>query len=212
MLYGDNPFTFFPKMYKNLFMQLSPQNRQKLQDMKDSNNIYYDRSYQPTFDIAEAQTQGIDGNSAFNRIVNLMMSGISITDNAINKAFYLTLLETTNPKTNSLYTEQQANEVLNQGIIRSQSSALDVSKAPILRTDSDLLKLMIKFMGEPLKLQSQIYAGAKKLDLIRKLRNNEASIKEQITIREDAELQRLERERKQLKELQQQEQSKTLQH
>lgn len=207
MLYGDNPFTFFPKMYKNLFMQLSPKNRQKLQDMKDSNNIYYDRSYQPTFDIAEAQTQGIDGNSAFNRIVNLMMSGISITDNAINKAFYLTLLETTNPKTNSLYTEKQANEVLNQGIIRSQSSALDVSKAPILRTDSDLLKLMIKFMGEPLKLQSQIYAGAKKLDLIRKLKNNEASIKEQITIREDAELQRLERERKELKELQQQEQS-----
>lgn len=202
MLYGDNPATFFPKMYKNLFMQLSEKNRELVNELKETNNIYYNRTYNPTFDMGEATTQGIDGNNAFNRLIRLMMSGISITDNAINKAFYLTLLETTNPQTNALYTKEEANALLNDGILRSQSSALDLSKAPLLRTDSDIIKVMVKFMGEPLKLQSQIYMAKKKLEYVKKVEKESGNIKNKLNQQETQSLSELGVELAKLKDLQ----------
>ena len=180
VLYAPNPATFFPKMYKNLFMQLSPKNKATIQEMENNNNIYWNRSFQPTFDIGEATKDGLSANNQYSRFINLLMSGITITDNAINKAFYLTLLETTNPLTNSLYTVEEANEKLNEGILRSQSSALDLSKAPILRSKSDLTKMLVKFMGEPLKLQSQIYMQYKKLDFIRKTDNKAEGLQNEL--------------------------------
>ena len=180
LIYG-NQATFFPKMYKNLFMQLSPKNKQILDDLRDTDNIYYDRTYNPTFDIGEASNEGLDGNAQFNRIIKFLMSGITITDNAINKAFYLTLLETVNPKTNKFYTESEAQDLLNQGIMRSQSSALDITKSPLLRTDNDLIQIFIKFMGEPLKLQSQIFLSTKQLRYIRGL-NKKVRGKENVRV------------------------------
>lgn len=190
-LYGDNPATFFPAMYKNLFMQMSPKNRQLVQELKDNNNIFYNRGFQPTFDVGEATRQGIDSNSGFSQIMNLFMSGIRLTDSSVNRAFYLTLLETTNPQTNALYTKAEANAMVTDGIIRSQSSALDIAKAPILRTDNDLIKLMVKFMGEPLKLQSQIYTAKKKLEYVNKIEKNVSQLKESLNARETQSLAQL---------------------
>lgn len=201
IIYGPNPTEFGAKMYKNLFMQLSPKNRDSLNELMDTNNIFYDRSFQPTFDIGEATTQGIDSNSTYNRAMDVLMSGMKGTDNAINKAFYLTLLETTNPITNALYTKEEANVLLEEGIINSQSSALDISKAPILRTENDILKLFIRFMGEPLKIQTQIFNSAKQLQYIKKLEKDAPRIKDELTKEESSSLAKLQNERFKLQDL-----------
>ena len=207
VLYGDNFATFFPKMYKNLFMQLSPKQREELKQLKDRNNVYYDRTFAPTYDIGEAQSEG---TNAFSKIINILMSGISGMDTAVNNALYLTLLETKNSETGVNYTKQEADKILKKGILRSQSSALDLGKAPILRTDNDILKTLLKFMGEPLKLQSQIYASKKQLELIRKLnkknaksskKTNEAVIKEEVLKQEAIAIENLQKERQTLERL-----------
>ena len=202
VLYGDGP-SFFVNMYKNMYMQMSQKNRQIIEELKNKDNIYYDRTYAPTFDIGEATQGGIEsGAIGFNRIMNLLMSGMVITDTMVNNAFYLTLLETINPDTNLPYTPQQAQEVLNKGILRSQSSALDLSKAPILRTNNDVLKMLLKFMGEPLKLQTQLYSSKKQIELIKKLRKNEPKIKEELLEEEAGVLAELQEEERKLADLQ----------
>jgi len=207
VLYGDNFATFFPKMYKNLFMQLSPKNRQELQQLKDRNNIYYDRTFAPTYDIGQAQSEG---TNIFGKIINIMMSGISITDTSVNKALFLTLLETKNRETGVNYTKEEADKILKKGILRSQSSALDLGKAPILRTENEIWKTLLKFMGEPLKLQSQIYASKKQLELIRKMntrnkeqgnKTNEAIFKEEVLQLEAQAIEKLQNERQTLEQL-----------
>lgn len=207
-IYGDSPM-FFTKMYKNLFMQLSPKNKEKVKNLRDSDNIVWDRSNMGTFDIGEATTQGFVGNDGFNKVVNLLMSGMQITDNAVNNAFYLTLLETTNPDTDSLYTPEEARKITRKGILRSQSSALDLSKAPLLRSKNEVIRMMVKFTGEPLKLQTQIYNSKKELELIRKLQkrdkngvDNIQKIQEQLAQLEAQALQTLEAATAELQRLQ----------
>ena len=165
MLYGDG--NFYPKMVKNVFMQISSKNKQEIAELAETNNIYYDRTFVPTYDLQSAQGEDLEG---FMSIFNVLMSGISKMDTVVNRAFYLTLLETVNKETGANYTKQEANKLLKKGILRSQSSALNLGKAPILRTDNEILRVLLKFMGEPLKLQSQIYASKKQLELIRKLK------------------------------------------
>lgn len=165
MLYGDG--NFYPKMVKNVFMQLSSKNKQEIAELAETNNIYYDRTFVPTYDLQAAQGEDLEG---FMSIFNVLMSGIAKMDTVVNRAFYLTLLETVNKETGALYTKEEANKLLKKGILRSQSSALNLGKAPILRTDNEIYKVLLKFMGEPLKLQSQIYASKKQLELIRKLK------------------------------------------
>ena len=208
VLYGDNFATFFPKMYKNLFMQLSEKNKAELAQLKQTNNIYYDRTFAPTYDIGEAQDEG---NTYFNKIINFLMSGISGMDTAVNNALYITLLETVNSETGTNFTRDEANAILKKGILRSQSSALDLGKAPILRTENDIYKSLLKFMGEPLKLQSQIYASKKQLELIRKLnkknkakgnKTNQKVLEEEALEKEDKALQKLLEEQQILRDLQ----------
>jgi hypothetical protein len=212
VLYGDNFATFFPKMYKNLFAQLTPEQRAKVQELKQRNNIYYDRTFAPTYDIGEAQTEG---TNFINKAINFLMSGIALTDTAVNNALYLTLLETQNKETGMNYTKQEADAILNKGILRSQSSALDLGKAPILRTQNDILKSLLKFMGEPLKLQSQIYSSKKQLELISKLnktkngKTNEQIIKEELLEKEAQAITNVQEERRKLDRLQEKEDSES---
>lgn len=175
-IYG-NGYDFLPKMMKNFYAQLSKENKAILEKMEKENNFYHDRSKMSTFEVGEATKQGLTGHNAFNNFTEFLMKGIGVTDNAINKAFYLTLLETTNPETGKDYTEQEANEVLKEGILRSQSSALNLAKSNMLRTDNDVVKIFLKFTGEPLKLITQLYSSKKQIELIKKVEKNRDKIK-----------------------------------
>lgn len=203
ILYGVN----VGKMYAKLLAQLSPKNKRLLEDMMRDNNIMYDRSFKPTLDIAESRNQGFLENSRFNRFVDIFMSGISGMDNAINKAFFLTLLETTNPETNKPYTPEEANEIVKKAILRSQSTGLDLGKAPIFRTDNDILKLFVKFLGEPNKLQNQIYLAKKKLEYVKKVENNSQEIEQELDKQEAEKLIELQEQRRVLDELNAKEES-----
>jgi hypothetical protein len=197
ILYGVNPTKFM----KNFFAQLSPKNKQLIDEMMLNNNIMYDRSFKPTLDIGEARNQGFLEGSRLNKFMDKMMLGISKTDNGINKAFYLTLLETTNPETGQLYTKEEANEILKRAILISQSSALDFTKAPILRSNSDIVRMFVKFLGEPNKLMNQVYLGKKKLEFVKKLEKNSQQIEQDVDKLEADALLELQEERVLLDEL-----------
>ncbi len=176
-IYGDTLVSFMRRFTKNFYSQLSKENKIKIAKMTDLSNIYWDRSYNSTFEIGQASTEGvITGENSFNRFMEKLMGGIIATDNAINKAFYLSLLETVNPNTGKNYTEEEAVKVLDIGILRSQSSALDITKAGLLRTDSDIVKIFMKFMGEPMKHVTQLYSSAKQLELIKKMKQGQSAI------------------------------------
>lgn len=176
-IYGSG-ITFFPKFIKNFYAQLTPENKKILKEMEGKNDFYWDRSDMSSFEIGQATKEGVMGHNWFNNMTEFLMKGIGVTDNMINKAFYLTLLETKNPDTGKNYTEEEASDTLTEGILRSQSSALNVTKASILRTDNDIAKIFLKFMGEPLKLITQVASSKKNLELIRKLKENIDTIEE----------------------------------
>lgn len=176
-IYGDNFIGFSEKMLKNLFAQLTAKNKQKITSMTEKNNIFWDRSFNSTFEIGQATKEGkFAGESGFTRIMEKLMVGIIFTDNAINKAFYLTLLETINPNTGQNFTEEEAGKMLEVAILRSQSSALDVSKSALLRTDSDLVMIFLKFLGEPMKHITQLFSSAKQIELIKKIAKHKNEI------------------------------------
>lgn len=176
ILYGDGYLHMLPKMMKNFFAQATKENRTLIKEMENNNNIFWDRKRNSTFEIGQATEEGFSGNNNFNRIMQKLMDGIRITDNSINKALYLTLLEKTNPKTGEKYTKEEATEVLNQAILRSQSSALAFTKSSLLRTDNEVFKIMIKFLGEPMKLITQIYDSIKENSLVKKIEMNKNQI------------------------------------
>jgi len=178
-IYGDSFFKFGAKFMKNYYAQLTPKNKQILKKMKAQSNVYFDRSFNSIFEIGQAIHEGsFAGTSRFIRGVETLMGGIIATDNSINQAFYLTLLETINPETGQNYTEQEAMDKLDLAIMRSQSSALDLTKAPLLRTDSDLLKVFLKFLGEPMKQITQLYSSQKQLEMIKKFKKHQQDIAE----------------------------------
>jgi hypothetical protein len=177
-IYGEGKMDFLTKMVKNMASQATGSNQASLQKMAENNNFYWDRSKGGTFEIGEATKEGVKARSVIETLKQFSMKGITLTDNLINKAFYLTLLETINPETGNTYTEAEANETLTIGIIRSQSSKLALSKSALLRSKNDLTRIFLRFMGEPLKLTSQYIASVKQLELISKLEKAQATIEE----------------------------------
>jgi hypothetical protein len=201
ILYGGNSAKFYTKMYKNLFAQFTKENKMIIDEMIENNDVMYDRQFNPTVDFAESQGKGILRNHWWNRLMNLFMSGIGLTDNMINKAFYLSLLETKNPETGRPYTKEEADVKLKEAILVSQSTALQVAKAPILRTESDIIKMFVKFLGEPNKLQNQVYLAKKKLDYVIKVEKNEQKLVDELDSKEAKELLILQEERVKLNDL-----------
>ena len=95
--------------------------------------------------------------------LEFLMSGITITDNMINRALFITLTETINPETNAFYTEQEALETTEIAIERYQSSGNMVSRSELLRTENEVLRLFTKFLGEPMKMITNFYGTITKL-------------------------------------------------
>ncbi|MFA7088313.1 MAG: hypothetical protein WC146_03160 [Patescibacteria group bacterium] len=178
-IYGTGN-TFFFNFIKNLYAQHTKNNKGKIKKLKDTDNIYWERTMDSNYEIGEARQGGLEAYDTFNRIMNILMRGISFTDTAINNAFYLTLLETRNPDTGKMHTEAEAQEKLDKGILRSQSSASDMTKAPWLRSDSDIIRIMLKFMGEPLKLVTQIENSVNEVSYGNKITKNKDAIIEKV--------------------------------
>lgn len=174
-IYGTGN-TFFFDFVKNLYAQHTKQNKATLKQLKDTDNIYWERTLDSTYEMGEAAKGGLEAYNTFNRVMGLLMRGISFTDTAINNAFYLTLLETVNPETGRLHTILEAQKKLDDGILRSQSSASDMTKSPWLRSDSDIIRIMLKFMGEPLKLITQIESSVIEVSYTNKIIKNSAEI------------------------------------
>jgi hypothetical protein len=171
-IYGEGNFGFLATMIKNLVAQQTGNNKVIIEKMLAENNVMWDRSKGGSFELREATREGVKSRNILKTLQDFGMKGIKFTDNMINKAFYLTLLEKTNPETGKPYTEAEASRTLTIGIIRSQSSSLAIAKSSILRSQSDLAKIFLRFMGEPLKQVSQFVASSKHVELIEKLKKS----------------------------------------
>ena len=171
-IYGQGDFNFLVSMIKNLASQQTGNNKLIIEKMLVENNVMWDRSKGGSFELREATREGVTKRNVLKTLQDFGMKGIKFTDNMINKSFYLTLLETTNPETGKPYTEAEASRTLTIGIIRSQSSSLAIAKSSLLRSQGDLAKIFLRFMGEPLKQVTQIVSSSKHLELINKLKND----------------------------------------
>jgi hypothetical protein len=175
-IYGQSDMGFLGKMIKNLASQAAPSQKVVLEQMAQNNLHYWARSKGGTFEIGEATKEGVKAKNIIQTLREFSMKGITLTDNMINKAFYLTLLESVNPKTNQTYTPEEASNVLTKGIIRSQSTKEAVGKASILRSKNELVRIMVKFLGEPMKMTTQLVSSYKNIELIEKLKKNQNRI------------------------------------
>lgn len=175
-IYGSHFTEMFPKMMTNFFAQHTKANKSKLKYLEDNNHIYWDRKRSASFEVGEATTEGIFSNNAFNRTMQNLMKGIKFTDGSINRALYLTLLETTNSNTGQKYTQAEASNEVANAIIRSQSSVLAIAKSPLLRTHNELFRVMLRFLGEPMKLITQSYNSMKQMQYLNKLEANRSKV------------------------------------
>ena len=188
-IYGDGSADFLGNMTKNLIAQQTADNKVKLQDLMNTNNALWDRSKGGSFELGEATLEGARGKNAFETLKQFSMKGIVLTDNMINKAFYLTLLESVNPNTGVIYTPDEASETLTTAIYRSQSNKLDITKAAILRNQNEVVRMFLKFLGEPSKIASQIIGANEKVKLITKLEqartNIESSANDKVLVEQE---------------------------
>lgn len=201
-LYGTHFTEMFPKMAKNFIAQHTKTNKKRIDYLEKNNHIYWDRKRTSTFEIGEATKEGFSSNNRFNRTMQAFMNGIRFTDASINRALYLTLLDTVNPKTGKNYTQQEASETVERAIIRSQSSTVALSRSPLLRTNNEVFRVMVKFLGEPMKLITQAYNSHKQIQFIRKLEKNKDLVFKKLEAIENEARKEFEEARKFLNELQ----------
>lgn len=175
-LYGDHFYNMFPKMVKNLFLQNFGESKKRINDLRKGSNVYWNRTRTSTYEMGEATNEGLAGNNRFNRFTQKLMAGIRATDSAINRALYLTLLETKNPSTGQNYTRDEALAQVDMAILRSQSSPLALTKSSLLRTDNEVFKIFLRFLGEPMKLITQAYNSSMQLKYLRKLEKNKQQV------------------------------------
>lgn len=174
---GSNLFSntgFMAKFTKNLFMAGS---KTKAKYLIENSEIYKNRSKMSTYEISEATEKGFTKNPVSNA-VEFLMSGITLTDNMINRALFITLTETIDPETNAMYTEEKAMTKVEEAIERYQSSGDAISRSELLRTENQVLRLFTKFLGEPMKMLTNFYGVSKNLRVIHHFEKNKVKILE----------------------------------
>lgn len=175
-IYGNSKADFLGKMVANLASRATGQNKAKIQGLLASNNFYWDRSSGGTFEVGETTKEGVRAKNVINTLKEFMMKGITLTDNMINEAFYLTLLQTVNPKTNQNYTPAEASRMLTIALLRSQSSKQALAKSSLLRSKNELVRIMVKFSGEPMKQITQLASSAHHISVIEKVKKSKTKI------------------------------------
>jgi hypothetical protein len=200
-IYGYGNPAFLTKMIANMAKRATPQNKAKLEAMLKDNLTYKDRQKGGTFEVGEATKEGVRGKTIIETLKEFSMKGIQLTDNMINEGFYLTLLETVNPKTGNLFTKKEASAMLTMAIIRSQSNRQAISKAPLLRSKNELTRIFVKFMGEPMKQITQLASSMVQLNQIKKISKAKNKISQRAQGKVDAAKLRLQEERNKLQQL-----------
>jgi hypothetical protein len=201
-IYGESKADFLVKMTANLAKRATKTNKAKIEQLLQSNNFYWDRSSGGTFELGEATKEGAKAKTVINTLREFSMKGITLTDNMINEAFYLTLLETINPKTNQTYTPAEASKTLTLGLLRSQSSKQAVAKASLLRSRSELTRIFTKFLGEPMKQITQLASSAFNIKVIEKVKKARTKIIQNLDGAVAVEQQKLAEQKKSLEQIQ----------
>lgn len=169
-IYGDfkgNNKNFTIKMIKNM---VSKGSKTKAQYLIENSEIYKDRARNSTYEIKEATSSAFN-KSKFNEITEMFMGGINMTDSMINRAFFITLVEMG-------YSNEQALKMTEEAITRYQSSGLSINKNELLRTQHEVIRVFTKFLGEPMKVVSNIEESIKNLQIINQFEKNQDSINE----------------------------------
>lgn len=167
-MYGDFKGTKKSLMLstmKNIFAKGS---KTKAKYLIENSEIYKDRARNSTYEISEATSSAFN-KSKFNEVTEFFMKGITITDNMINRAFFISLVE-------HGYTEAQALKMTEEAISRYQSSGLSINKNELLRTQNELVRVFTKFLGEPMKVVSNMEESIKHLQIINRLEKNQEAI------------------------------------
>ncbi|HPW96357.1 MAG TPA: hypothetical protein PK557_05250 [Paludibacteraceae bacterium] len=165
---GNNPLTnagFMARFMKNLFTAGS---KTRAKYLVENSEIYKNRARLSTYEVSEA-TEKIWTKNPIENAVEFLMRGITITDNMINRALFITLVE-------DGYSEQEAMEKVELAISRYQSSGNAIDRAELLRTENQILRLFTKFLGEPMKMLTNFYGISKKLNIINKYEKNKDEI------------------------------------
>ena len=165
---GSNPLTnagFMARFMKNLFTAGS---KTRAKYLVENSEIYKNRARLSTYEVSEATEKTWTKNPVENAI-EFLMSGITLTDNMINRALFVTLVE-------DGYSEQEAMEKVELAISRYQSSGNAIDRAELLRTENQVLRLFTKFLGEPMKMLTNFYGISKKLNIINKYEKNKDEI------------------------------------
>jgi|LSQX01.1.fsa_nt_gb hypothetical protein len=165
---GSNPLTnagFMARFMKNLFTAGS---KTRAKYLVENSEIYKNRARLSTYEVSEA-TEKIWTKNPVENAVEFLMRGITLTDNMINRALFVTLVE-------DGYSEQEAMEKVELAISRYQSSGNAIDRAELLRTENQILRLFTKFLGEPMKMLTNFYGISKKLNIINKYEKNKNEI------------------------------------
>ncbi len=165
---GSNPLTnagFMARFMKNIFTAGS---KTRAKYLIENSEIYKNRARLSTYEVSEA-TEKIWTKNPIENAVEFLMRGITITDNMINRALFVTLVE-------DGYSEQEAMEKVELAISRYQSSGNAIDRAELLRTENQILRLFTKFLGEPMKMLTNFYGISKKLNIINKYEKNKDEI------------------------------------
>ena len=169
-MYGDFKGTkksLMLSVMKNVFAKGS---KTKAKYLIENSEIYKDRARNSTYEISEATSSAFN-KSKFNEVTEFLMKGITVTDNMINRAFFISLVE-------HGYTEAQALKMTEEAISRYQSSGLSINKNELLRTQNELVRVFTKFLGEPMKVVSNMEESIKHIQIINRLENNQEAINE----------------------------------
>ncbi|MDD3971344.1 MAG: hypothetical protein PHC31_05445, partial [Clostridia bacterium] len=169
-MYGDFKGTkksLMLSVMKNVFAKGS---KTKAKYLIENSEIYKDRARNSTYEISEATSSAFN-KSKFNEVTEFLMKGITVTDNMINRAFFISLVE-------HGYTEAQALKMTEEAISRYQSSGLSINKNELLRTQNELIRVFTKFLGEPMKVVSNMEESIKHIQIINRLENNQEAINE----------------------------------
>lgn len=146
--------------------------KEKCKPFLEDSEIFKDRIRNGSFELGEAKTENIV-KTKFEKFKEITMKGINLADAHICMSMYGALLDLG-------YTHENAMKLTEEGILRYQSSSLQSTRTGLLRTENNLTKMFLKFLGEPMKVTSNIELYSRLLHIVKQFEKNSKVIKHRI--------------------------------